>query len=78
MTQVVAVIVAAGILYLIATGQPGFSVQESGFAANDGEHSPGGYSLLPGLFAEVFLTFVFLFIRKLSRSYDLKQPSGSS
>lgn len=74
-TQVVAAIVAAGVLYLIATGQPGFSVQESGFAANGyGEHSPGGYSLLSGLIAEIVLTFVFLFI--ILGATDKRAPQG--
>ena len=74
-TQVVAAIVAAGVLYLIATGQPGFNVQESGFAANGyGEHSPGGYSLLSGLVTEVVLTFVFLFI--IMGATDKRAPLG--
>ena len=74
-TQVVAAIVAAAVLYLIATGQPGFNVQESGFAANGyGEHSPGGYSLLSGLVTEVVLTFVFLFI--IMGATDKRAPLG--
>ena len=74
-TQVVAAIIAAAVLYLIATGQPGFNVQESGFAANGyGEHSPGGYSLLSGLVAEVVLTFVFLFI--IMGATDNRAPLG--
>ena len=74
-TQVVAAIVAAAVLYLIATGQPGFNVQESGFAANGyGEHSPGGYSLLSGLITEVVLTFVFLII--IMGATDKRAPLG--
>ncbi len=74
-TQVVAAIIASTVLYLIATGQPGFNVQESGFAANGyGEHSPGGYSLLSGLIAEVVLTFVFLFI--IMGATDKRAPLG--
>jgi aquaporin Z len=74
-TQVIAAIVAAAVLYLIATGQPGFNVQESGFAANGyGEHSPGGYSLLSGLVTEVVLTFVFLFI--IMGATDKRAPLG--
>ena len=74
-TQVVAAIIAATVLYLIATGQPGFNVQESGFAANGyGEHSPGGYSLLSGLITEVVLTFVFLFI--IMGATDKRAPQG--
>src|SRR5262245_45447231 len=44
--QVVGAIVASFVLYLIASGKPGFDLVASGFAANGyGEHSPGGYSL---------------------------------
>src|SRR4249919_3527769 len=43
--QVVGAIVASGVLYLIASGRPGFDLA-AGFAANGyGAHSPGGYSL---------------------------------
>ena len=60
--QLVGAVAAAGVLYVIASGAPGFDVA-AGFASNGyGEHSPGGYSLLAGLVAEVLLTFVFLTI----------------
>jgi aquaporin Z len=60
--QVAGAIVAAGVLYLIATGKPGFSIS-NGFALNGyGEHSPGGYSLLSCFIAEVVLTLMFLII----------------
>ena len=73
--QVIGAVVAAGVLYLIANGQPGFNVQESGFAANGyGEHSPGGYSLLSGLITEVVLTFVFLLI--IMGATDKRAPLG--
>jgi aquaporin Z len=55
---------AAGalLLYLIASGAPGFSLA-GGFAANGyGEHSPGGYTLAAGLVSEVVMTFFFLLI----------------
>src|ERR1700709_208620 len=42
----------AGILYVIASGNPAFDVQ-AGFASNGyGDHSPGHYSLLAGLVSE--------------------------
>src|SRR5436305_296392 len=45
----------AAILYLIASGKPGFSLA-GGFASNGyGDHSPGGYSLLACLVVEVVL-----------------------
>jgi len=74
-TQVVAAIAAAGVLYIIASGQPGVDVAAGGFAANGyGEHSPGGYSLLAGLVAEVVLTFIFLII--ILGSTDKRAPQG--
>lgn len=60
--QLVGAIAAGGVLYVIASGAPGFST-DGGFAANGyGEHSPGGYSLVAALVAEVVLTFFFLLI----------------
>src|SRR5580700_1820052 len=57
--QVIGAIVGAGVLLVIASGKPGFDVS-AGFAANGyAEHSPGGYSLLACLVAEVVLTFMF-------------------
>ena len=60
--QVIGGVVGAGVLYLIASGKPGFSLS-GGFAANGyGAHSPGGYSLSACLLAESVLTFMFLMI----------------
>jgi aquaporin Z len=60
--QVVGGLVGAGVLYLIASGQPDFSLA-GGFASNGyGEHSPGGYSLTAALVAEVVMTFMFLIV----------------
>jgi aquaporin Z len=60
--QVLGGIAAAAVLYLIATGKPGFDLS-GGFASNGyGAHSPGGYSLTSALIAEVTLTFFFLII----------------
>lgn len=66
--------VAGGLLlYLIASGKPGFDV--GGFAANGyGEHSPGGYSMLSALIIEVAMTFIFLFVI-LGSTYT-KAPRG--
>lgn len=59
--QVLGGAAGAGILYIIATGQPGFEL--GGFASNGyGEHSPGGYSLTAALVCEVVMTFMFLLI----------------
>jgi len=60
--QVLGAIVAAGVLYVIASGKAGFSLS-GGFASNGyGEHSPGGYSMTAALVIEVVLTFIFLMI----------------
>jgi aquaporin Z len=73
-SQVLGAIAAAGVLYLIATGQPSYDVQD-GFAANGyGEHSPGGFSLFSGLVTEVVLTFIFLLI--ILGSTDKRAPQG--
>ncbi len=72
--QVVGAIIAAAILYLIASGKSGFNL-DGGFAANGfGEHSPGGYSLLSALVAEIVLTFMFLMI--ILGSTDRRAPAG--
>lgn len=61
--QVIGAIIAAAVLYVIASGAPGFDVVASGFAANGyGEHSPGHYALGSALVTEVVLTMMFLFI----------------
>lgn len=59
--QLIGALLAAGALYLIATGKPG--VDLGGFAANGyGEHSPGGYSMMAALLIEVVLTAGFLIV----------------
>ncbi|KAA0946037.1 MULTISPECIES: aquaporin Z [unclassified Pseudomonas] len=59
--QVAGAIVAAAVLALIASGRPDFEL--GGFAANGfGELSPGQYSLLAAIVAEVVATFFFVFI----------------
>jgi len=60
--QVLGGIAAGGVLYLIASGAPGFDVAK-GFASNGyGAHSPGGYSLTAALVCEVVMTAFFLII----------------
>jgi aquaporin Z len=60
--QVVGGILGAAVLYLIASGQAGFSTAD-GFAANGyAAHSPGGYSLLSALVTELVMTFMFLIV----------------
>jgi len=60
--QVVGAMVAAGVLYLIASGKSGFDVS-AGFASNGyGEHSPGGYSLTAAVITEIVMTFMFVIV----------------
>jgi aquaporin Z len=60
--QVVGGIVAGGVLFVIASGKPGFDVA-LGFATNGyGEHSPGGFSLTAAAVAEFVLTAFFLIV----------------
>lgn len=72
--QVVGGTAGAGVLYIIAGGAANFDVS-GGFASNGyGVHSPGGYSLLSCLVAEVVLTMFFLFI--IMGSTDRRAPAG--
>ncbi len=72
--QVVGACIAAGVLYVIASGAAGFDLSD-GFAANGyGEHSPGGYSMTAALVAEIVFTMMFLFVI-LGATSD-KAPAG--
>lgn len=60
--QILGGIFGAAALYVIASGHTGFSMA-GGFAANGyGDHSPGGYSMVSALMAEVLFSFMFLVI----------------
>lgn len=72
--QVLGAVAAAGVLYVIASGREGFSLA-GGFASNGyAEHSPGGYSLLSCLVAEIVLTMFFLLI--VMGATDRRSPQG--
>jgi aquaporin Z len=72
--QVLGGIAGAGVLYSIASGKAGFDL--SGGLASNGfaEHSPGGYSMMAGLTAEIVLTFMFLMI--ILGATDKRAPAG--
>lgn len=73
-SQVAGAIVGAAILYVIASGQDGFSLS-AGFASNGfGEHSPGGYSLTAVLICELIMTLFFLLI--ILGATDKRAPAG--
>jgi len=60
--QVIGAVLAAGVLYLIASGKAGFDLS-AGFASNGyGEHSPGKYGFGAALVTELVMTFMFLIV----------------
>lgn len=72
--QVAGAILAALVLYTIASGKEGFDLA-AGFASNGyAEHSPGGYSLCAALTAEGVLTFMFLLV--ILGATDGRAPKG--
>lgn len=72
--QVLGGAAGAAVLYVIASGKEGFSTA-GGFASNGyGLHSPGGYSLLACMVAEVVLTMFFLLI--ILGATDERAPKG--
>jgi aquaporin Z len=72
--QVLGATAGAAVLYVIASGAPGFDVS-AGFASNGfAEHSPGGYSLTAALVTEIVMTFMFLII--ILGATDDRAPPG--
>jgi aquaporin Z len=72
--QVLGGLAGAAVLYVIASGKEGFTLSD-GFAANGyAEHSPGKYSMVACLLAELVLTFMFLMI--ILGSTDRRAPQG--
>jgi aquaporin Z len=72
--QVVGAIIAASVLFVIASGNAAFSLA-NGFASNGyAEHSPGQYSLVACLVAEIVLTAFFLIV--IMGSTDARAPKG--
>ncbi|MGE0668984.1 MAG: aquaporin Z [Sphingomonadales bacterium] len=72
-SQVLGAIAAAGVLCVIVGGAPGYEVGD--FASNGfGEHSPGGYSLVACLVAEIVLTAGFLMV--IMGATDGRAPAG--
>ncbi len=68
--QCVGGLLGAAVLYVIVSGNTA-----GGFASNGyGEHSPGGYGLVPALVTEVVMTMMFLFI--IMGATDGRAPQG--
>ena len=72
--QLLGAIAGAGILYVIASGRADFDVSGGLASHGYGAHSPGGYSMMSGLVAEVVLTFMFLII--ILGATDRRAPQG--
>lgn len=74
LAQIAGAILGGAVLFLIASGKVGFDAT-AGFASNGyGEHSPGGYSFLSVLVAEVVMTMMFLIV--ILGATDKRAPQG--
>ncbi len=72
--QIIGAILAAGTLYLIATGKAGFDLS-AGFASNGyGALSPNQYGVGAAFICETVMTFMFLMI--ILGSTDSRAPQG--
>ena len=73
--QVLGAIVAAFLLFYIASGSPAYDLATNGLAANGfGEGSPGGFDIWSGVLIEIVLTAFFLWI--IMGSTDGRAPAG--
>lgn len=71
--QVLGAVAAAGVLYLVASGKPGFA--SGGFASNGfADLSPGGYSMQAALICESVMTFFFVLV--IMGATDGRAPAG--
>ncbi|MBL0797866.1 MULTISPECIES: aquaporin Z [Pseudomonas] len=72
--QVLGGILAAALLYHIASGKEGFDIA-AGLASNGyGEHSPGKYSMASGFVTELVMTAMFVVI--ILGATDKRAPAG--
>jgi aquaporin Z len=71
--QLVGGIAGGGLLYVIASGKPGF-ISLAGVCNGYGEHSPGLYPMGSGMITEIVLTFMFLMI--IMGSTARRAPQG--
>ncbi|SDB43462.1 aquaporin Z [Pseudomonas sp. NFACC23-1] len=73
--QIIGGVLAAALIYFIASGKEGFDLTTSGLASNGyGEHSPGGYSLAAGFVTELVMTAMFILI--ILGATDKRAPAG--
>ena len=72
--QVIGAIIAAALIYYIASGKEGFDLS-TGLASNGyGEHSPGKYSMAAGFVCELVMTAMFVLI--ILGATDKRAPAG--
>jgi aquaporin Z len=73
--QVLGAVVAAAVLYAIASGRADYDLTAGGLAANGyAAHSPGGYALGAGLLSEIIMTGMFILI--ILGATDERAPKG--
>ena len=73
--QCVGAVIAAGVIYSVAVGNPAYSLAVNGLGQNGyGAASPGGFSMTSGFIAEVVLTFIFLLV--IYGSTSERAPKG--
>ena len=73
--QCVGAVLAAGLLYTVAVGNPAYNLAVTGLGQNGyGAASPGGFNMASGFVAEVVLTFIFLLV--IYGSTSEKAPKG--
>ncbi len=77
-SQIVGAVAAAALLYVIASGSLGFSIDETkagAFAANGyGSLSPHGFDMAAALVSEFIFTFMFLMV--IMGATDKRAPKG--
>jgi aquaporin Z len=75
LAQLIGALLGAWILFLIASGMPGYSLDVNGLGQNGFEAgSPGNYSFGAGFLAEIVLTFLFLIV--IFGATDKRAPAG--
>lgn len=73
--QCLGAVIASSVLYLIATGNPAYSLALNGLGQNGfDQKSPAGFSMISVFVAEVVLTFIFLLV--ILGSTSEKAPKG--
>lgn len=73
--QCIGAIIAAALIWLIASGMPGYDLAVNGLGQNGyGDFSPGKYSLLSAFVFEVIMTALFLFV--IFGALSKKSPAG--